>query len=186
MPVPVSIWPEVRPAASRRSTGLSVRGAIPGIMNLLRRTWQSDLTCSASPRRKTSRATDDGLRPFGDNLNNSVIRWDALELCSIRNSFPCNAGRKPQLPDWEIVMFMSLLRRTGGEVTRDADLLMREKGDRAFAVAGDMSWREDAGLLRTGQLGHWSRVQAEIGRRTGRSLPTNEVRLDGAAGEQAA
>ncbi len=71
----------------------------------------------------------------------------------------------------------SFLRRAGGDVARDADRLMRDKGDQAFTVAGEMSWREDAGLLRSLHPGHWARVQAEVGRRMGRSLPAFDVRV---------
>ena len=83
-------------------------------------------------------------------------------------------------------MFRSLRRRAESEIARDADRLIRDKGDQAFAIAGDLSWREDAGLLHSPAPGHWTRVQAEVGRRTGRSLAAKEVRLDAGTGQRAA
>ncbi|HEX4764738.1 MAG TPA: hypothetical protein VH414_00515 [Lichenihabitans sp.] len=81
---------------------------------------------------------------------------------------------------------VSFLRRAGGDVARDAARLMRDKGDQAFTVAGEMSWREDAGLLHSPRPGHWARVQAEVGRRTGRSLPASDLRITAASPSRAA
>ena len=80
----------------------------------------------------------------------------------------------------------SFLRRAGDDVARDAARLMRDNGDQAFTVAGEMSWREDAGLLHSPRPGHWARVQAEVGRRMGRSLPAPELRIAGVSPPRAA
>lgn len=50
-------------------------------------------------------------------------------------------------------------------VADDADRLLAEFGPAAHGVAADRSWREDVGLLKTHDAGHWSRVTLEIGRR---------------------
>lgn len=62
---------------------------------------------------------------------------------------------------------LTLFRRRRDKVAVDQDVaqLIRQLGDQAFAVAGEMSWREDAGLLASRSPGHWHRVQQEIGRR---------------------
>jgi hypothetical protein len=55
--------------------------------------------------------------------------------------------------------------RWEARVAADADRLIRDHGDGAYAAAADLSWREDVGLLRVRDAGHWSRVTLEIGRR---------------------
>ncbi len=66
---------------------------------------------------------------------------------------------------------MLTMFRRGSEqaaAERDAERLIREFGERAFSAAGDMSWREDAGLMSSRSPGYWHRVQQEIGRRLSR------------------
>ena len=53
-------------------------------------------------------------------------------------------------------------------VLRDADELIAAWGVAAYDAAAKMSWREDIGLLTTGDPGHWSRVKREVGSRLGR------------------
>jgi hypothetical protein len=53
----------------------------------------------------------------------------------------------------------------------DADRLIQDLGDDAYATAADLAWREDVGLLRARHHGHWSRVTLEIGRRLAVSQP---------------
>ena len=57
-----------------------------------------------------------------------------------------------------------LERRQEAIVSRDVDRLIADMGERAAVVAGEMSFREDAGLLNSPRPGHWHRVQAEIER----------------------
>ena len=52
-------------------------------------------------------------------------------------------------------------------VSADATSLLDIWGEAAHAVAADLSWREDSGLLHSTTPGHWARVQGEIGRRLG-------------------
>ena len=60
-------------------------------------------------------------------------------------------------------------------MTQDADRLLKEFGPAAYKVAADRSWREDVGLLKTHDPGHWSRVTLEIGRRLAIAEPSNEL-----------
>ena len=65
-------------------------------------------------------------------------------------------------------MFTFLRRRPhAAAVVRDAERMIRELGPTAFSVAGEMSWREDAGLITSRRIGHWHDVQQEIGRMVG-------------------
>ena len=68
-------------------------------------------------------------------------------------------------------MLTSWFGRTDDSISQDATRLMAKMGDQAFSVAGELSWREDAGLLVVKRPGHWRLVQAEIGKLTGESLP---------------
>ena len=52
-------------------------------------------------------------------------------------------------------------------VLADADDLARIWGEAAYAVAANMSWREDMGLIYAAEAGHWARVKREIGYRQG-------------------
>ena len=69
-----------------------------------------------------------------------------------------------------MVMFFRR-RLQAGAVARDVERMQRQYGTEAYRVAGEMSWRQDAGLLSAPDDGHWHRVHAEIGRRIGRSPP---------------
>lgn len=53
----------------------------------------------------------------------------------------------------------------------DADRLIQDLGEGAYATAADLAWREDVGLLRARHHGHWSRVTVEIGRRLAIAQP---------------
>lgn len=55
--------------------------------------------------------------------------------------------------------------RWKARMTADADRLIATHGDAAYATAADLAWREDMGLVRSADAGHWSRVTLEIGRR---------------------
>ncbi len=69
-------------------------------------------------------------------------------------------------------MFLFFRRRPrAGTVARDVERMLRQYGAEAYRVAGEMSWREDAGLLTAPEDGHWHRVHREIGRRTGHPDP---------------
>ena len=68
-------------------------------------------------------------------------------------------------------MLLSWFSRTNDVIARDAARLMEQMGDQAFSVAGELSWREDAGSIVVKRPGHWRVVQAEFGRQTGESLP---------------
>ena len=62
---------------------------------------------------------------------------------------------------------LTMFRRRCAKVAaeHDAAKLIKDLGELAYAAAGDMSWREDAGLLASRSPGHWHRVQQEIARR---------------------
>ena len=75
-------------------------------------------------------------------------------------------------------MFESLFGKADDPISRDADRLIQKMGEEAFTVAGELSWREDAGLLVVKRPGHWHLVQAEIGRRTGKTLPVSDIQAD--------
>lgn len=64
-------------------------------------------------------------------------------------------------------------------VVRDAERMIRELGHTAYSVAGEMSWREDAGLITSRRAGHWHDVQQEIGRRVGHAATMPTLRRDG-------
>ena len=49
----------------------------------------------------------------------------------------------------------------------DADALLQIWGETAYAVAADLSWREESGQLHASAAGHWRSVKQEIGRRIG-------------------
>jgi hypothetical protein len=67
-------------------------------------------------------------------------------------------------------------------INADATSLLDIWGEAAHAVAADLSWREDSGLLHSSNPGHWSRVQSEIGRRLGvGNEPTFQGGLSAAA-----
>ena len=67
-------------------------------------------------------------------------------------------------------------------VNADATSLLDIWGEAAHAVAADLSWREDSGLLHSTTPGHWSRVQLEVGRRLGvKDEPTFKGGLSAAA-----
>lgn len=53
-------------------------------------------------------------------------------------------------------------------VNAACDELVRLWGDAAYDQANELSWKEDAGLLRSGGPGHWWHVREEIARRHGR------------------
>ncbi|MCW6510261.1 hypothetical protein [Lichenifustis flavocetrariae] len=53
----------------------------------------------------------------------------------------------------------------------DADALMKIWGDAAHKVAANLAWREDIGLIKVSEPGHWTRVTQEIGRR----LHSNDI-----------
>ena len=69
---------------------------------------------------------------------------------------------------------MSLLfrRRSRDKAARDVDRLLRQYGPEAYRVAGEMAWRQDAGLLSAPTEGHWHRVHCELGHQLGRTHPT--------------
>ena len=70
-------------------------------------------------------------------------------------------------------MFLFFRRRPRpGAVARDVERMLGQYGPEAYRIAGEMSWREDAGLLMAPDDGHWHRVHIEIGRRIGRTPPT--------------
>lgn len=71
-------------------------------------------------------------------------------------------------------MFMMFRRPSNrAAIDRDVARLVREFGEAAFSKAGELSWREDAGLMTSRDPGHWHRVQQEIGRREAR--PASET-----------
>ena len=75
-------------------------------------------------------------------------------------------------------MLAALFNKHQDSVARDADRLIGQMGEQAFSVAGELSWREDAGLLVVERSGHWGLVQAEIARRTGEKLRVIDVKTD--------
>ncbi len=86
---------------------------------------------------------------------------------------------------------LTIFRRRGAKAAADQDAarMIREFGEQAFSAAGEMSWREDAGLLPTRNAGHWHRVQQEIGRRQARTsidMPSIHMMADRALKEQLA
>ena len=69
-------------------------------------------------------------------------------------------------------MFLFFRRRPKpGAVARDVERMLGQYGPEAYRIAGEMAWREDAGLLTAPDDGHWHRVHIEIGRRMGRTAP---------------
>lgn len=86
---------------------------------------------------------------------------------------------------------LTMFRRRAEKATadRDAARLIQDFGDQAYSAAGEMSWREDAGLMASRFAGHWHRVQQEIGRRQARGsadVPMVRTILDRGLKEQLA
>ena len=69
-------------------------------------------------------------------------------------------------------------RKVEARVITDADALMKIWGETADKVAANMAWREDIGLIKVSEPGHWTRVTEEIGRRLCRDdMPAVDVSL---------
>ncbi len=71
-----------------------------------------------------------------------------------------------------ILEHWAIRRKPETSVGSDADALMEIWGGTAHEVAANLSWREDAGLLRSPNPGHWGRVHQEIGRRLSPAAPS--------------